>query len=90
VVMCCLSEEVTTKCWSIQHNLSKEEKAAATELRKQHDSVQLSLFDSLEAEELTRGHQKRMNSGLAHLTLSNCGKHFLQVLSHHSYPFKPD
>jgi putative transposase len=26
---------------------------------------------------LTRGHQKRVSSGLAHLTLSNCSKNFL-------------
>lgn len=51
VVMCCLSDEVTTKCWSIQNTLSKEGKAAAKNLRKQHESVQLNLFDNLKVEE---------------------------------------
>ena len=34
VVLCCLSDDVVEKCWSVDNSLTKEEKAAAEALRK--------------------------------------------------------
>lgn len=51
VVMCCLSNEVVKKCWSIRNELTAKEVAAAQNLRKQDSAVQLSLFNELQFEE---------------------------------------
>jgi len=52
VVLCCISPEVITRCWSVRNTLTPEEKAAARVLKKQREAEQLSLvFEEDEIEE---------------------------------------
>jgi hypothetical protein len=52
VVLCCLSEEVIARCWSLNASLTKEAKAAVTQLKKKQKELQMSLsFESEAIEE---------------------------------------
>lgn len=51
VVICCLSDEIIAKCWTIQRTLSKEEKKAAEELKKRQASNQIDLFEMVTEEQ---------------------------------------
>jgi len=44
VILCCLSEEIIKKCWSVTKYLTKIEKKLITDFKKQKDNIQLSLF----------------------------------------------
>ena len=51
VVICCLSDEIITKCRTIQRTLSKEEKKAAEALKKRQASSQIDLFNIVTEEQ---------------------------------------
>jgi hypothetical protein len=51
VVICCLSDEIIDKCWSLQKTPSKDEKKAAEALKKRQASNQGDLFDLVTEEQ---------------------------------------
>lgn len=44
VILCCLSDEIIKSCWSVTKYLTKIEKKLITDLKKQKETIQLSLF----------------------------------------------
>jgi hypothetical protein len=51
VVVCCLSDEIVEKCWTIQRSLSTKEKKAAVALKRRQASDQIDMFDLLTEEQ---------------------------------------
>lgn len=51
VVICCLSDDIIDKCWTVQRSLTKEEKKAADALKKRQASNQIDLFDMITEEQ---------------------------------------
>jgi hypothetical protein len=51
VVICCLSDEIVDKCWTVQRALTADEKKAAAALKRRQSSVQGDLFDLVTEEQ---------------------------------------
>lgn len=51
VVICCLSDDLIARCFTITRTLSPEERRAARELKKRQDSSQLDMFEFSVVEE---------------------------------------
>ena len=51
VVICCLSDEIIEKCWTVKKTLTAEEKKAAEALKKRKTSSQIDMFDSFAEEQ---------------------------------------